>query len=292
MPVNSVKNRLLHIHYSHILSNKQLLEWLSLDPSLTSWEKSSSPFWPSALKLSSSQKIRLQDYHSSTCIACAINQLKQKQVSFITIFDNHYPPQLKEIYDPPAVIYTKGNVNHLNASYFLGIVGARKADRYTISSLQKIIPPLIDMNICIVSGMAQGADGAAHQLAMNGFTIGVLGAGFDYQYPSTHTKLYEQMIKSQLLISEYPPYLRPDKRFFPSRNRIIAGLSRGVLVTQAALRSGSMITVDRALEEGRDVFALPGPIDHELSQGTNHLIRQGAVLITCAQHIAEEWGIR
>lgn len=292
METNGVKIRLLMIHYSHILTNRNLLEWLALEPSLTSWQKNSPPFWPSALKLTSTQKSRLQNYHSTTSPDFILNQLKQKQASFMTILDPQYPPQLKEIYDPPAVIYTKGNVGKLNSPCFLGVVGARKADRYTVSSLQKIIPPLISMNICIVSGMAKGADGAAHQLALNGHTIGVLGGGFDFQYPSSHQKLYEQMIKNQLLISEYPPYLRPDKRFFPDRNRIIAGLSRGILITQAALRSGSMITVDRALEEGRDVFALPGPIDHELSQGTNHLIRNGAIPVTCAQHIADEWGIQ
>lgn len=285
------RERLIHLHYGHILSNKQLLLWLKLDPTLTCWQKKNPPFWPSQLKLSSKQQNQLQNYKPTLQDHSFTNLLLSQHISIITILDSDYPLQLSQIYDPPVVLYLKGDIEKLFSSYCLGIVGARKADSYTAECLRVIIPPLISCEICVISGMAAGADGLAHRLAMGGSTIGVLGGGFDHPYPAVNRDLYHQMIKKQLLLTEYPPYLAPAKHFFPMRNRIIAGLSKGILVTQAAIRSGSMITVDRALEEGRDVFAIPGPINHELSQGTNHLIRQGASLVTSANDITEEWGM-
>ncbi|MGD7043669.1 DNA-processing protein DprA [Jeotgalibacillus proteolyticus] len=288
--MNTARSRLIYLHYSHILSNQQLLTWLKEDAFISlKWNNLHS--YPLSLKLTPKQKNSLQTHLENHLIFNEHLFCTEKNLKILTILDDDYPARLKEIYDPPAVLYLKGNTDKLILTDTLGIVGSRKADSYTHLCLKKILPPLIDRNFCIISGMALGADGAAHTLSLEGHSIGVLGCGFDHIYPPSHKFLYSQMISRQLLITEYPPYLKPQKHFFPMRNRIISGLSKGILVTQAALKSGSLITVDRALEEGRDVFAVPGPIFHELSIGTNHLIKQGAAPVTEAADILKEWQI-
>ncbi|PPA72068.1 DNA-processing protein DprA [Jeotgalibacillus proteolyticus] len=286
------RESLIRLHYYHTLSNHQTLKLLQLDPFLTSLKYSkANPSLLSLLNLSPKKSLNLQQNYLNFSYSFIEERLIRQQIHVMTIFDEEYPSVLKEIHDPPLVLYIKGDKSKLQAADFLGIIGARKATAYTAQCLKLIIPPLLERNICIVSGMALGADGIAHTLSLKGCTIGVLGSGFDHLYPSAHKNLYHLMESSQLLISEYPPYLKPSKHFFPMRNRIIAGLTRGILVTQAAIKSGSMITVDRALEEGRDVFSIPGPITDELSAGTNHLIKQGAVSVTSAKDILVEWGI-
>ncbi|MDG5470276.1 DNA-processing protein DprA [Jeotgalibacillus sp. ET6] len=288
--MNLTRSRLIYLHYSHILSNRQLLKWLRED-SLISLKTDNLHSYPLSLNLTPKQKNSFQSYLSKQIIFDEHQLCMEKNLKILTILDDDYPERLKEIYDPPAVLYLKGNAEKLTLTETIGIVGSRKADSYTHLCLKKILPPLIDRNFCIISGMALGADGAAHTLSLEGHSIGVLGCGFDHIYPPSHMFLYSQMISKQLLITEYPPYLKPQKHFFPMRNRIISGLSKGILVTQAALKSGSLITVDRALEEGRDVFAVPGPIFHELSIGTNHLIKQGAAPVTEAADILNGWQI-
>ncbi|MEW9501318.1 DNA-processing protein DprA [Jeotgalibacillus marinus] len=286
-----VRNRLLHLHYGQILTNQQLIQWLEIDPTFIYWERKIPPFWPRLPSLTVTQQFQLRNYHATYHSTSLPYNLFLQNTNFMTILDTDYPPQLKEIWDPPVILYAKGDLEKLQSTFFLAVVGARKSDHYTMQSLKTIVPALLTRDVCIVSGMAAGADGQAHWLSLKGSTIGVLGSGFDHLYPAVHAELYQEMITHQLLLSEYPPFISPQKRFFPMRNRIIAGLSRGVLVTQAAVRSGSMITVDRALEEGRDVFAVPGPIHHELSMGTNYLIQQGAKLVTNSKDIMEEWGM-
>ncbi|KIL47703.1 DNA-processing protein DprA [Jeotgalibacillus campisalis] len=288
--LNRSRSRLIYLHYSHILSNRQLLIWLKNDPDITISNNNHQFFLPS-LNLSPNQKMKLQQYLSGQMNVECEQMNQDKQLKIMTILDDDYPDRLKEIHDPPAVLYLKGDAGKLAHPYTLGVVGARKADSYTLLCLKKILPPLIERNFCIISGMALGADGMAHTLSLEGHSIGVLGSGFNHIYPPSHQYLYTQMITKQLLVTEYPPYLKPQKHFFPMRNRIISGISKGILVTQAALKSGSMITVDRALEEGRDVFAVPGPIFSELSSGTNHLIKQGASPVTEAADIINEWQI-
>ncbi|MBM7578484.1 DNA-processing protein DprA [Jeotgalibacillus terrae] len=213
----------------------------------------------------------------------------QSNTSFITIFDSIYPDHLREIYDPPVILYSKGNAEYLSNQKMLAVVGSRKADQYTETMLNIILPDLLAEGICIVSGLAKGADSIAHRLALNGQTIGVTGSGFQHIYPRSNHDLYQQMAARQLLLSEYPPYIKPQKFHFPMRNRIIAGLSKGLLVTQAAMKSGTMITVDRALEEGRDIFSVPGSALDPLCEGTNSLISQGAKLTVSAKDILNEW---
>ncbi|TFE02745.1 DNA-processing protein DprA [Jeotgalibacillus salarius] len=288
MSDSQFKEKLLYLHYMNVLSNKQLLLWLQADPALE--RPLSNP--PVSVKLTPHQSQKISSCLFSATYKEIESHLTQSRTSFITIFDELYPERLREIYDPPVILYSRGNINLLNNTNQLAVIGSRNADSYTERTLECILPGLMRRGVGIVSGMAKGADGIAHSLALGAETIGIIGSGFHYQYPRCNHDLYEAMIKKQLLLSEYPPYIKPQKFHFPMRNRIIAGISRGLLVTQAAIKSGTMITVDRALEEGRDVFAVPGPIFNILSEGTNSLINQGAKLTVSALDIIDEWRIK
>ncbi|AJD90985.1 hypothetical protein JMA_16680 [Jeotgalibacillus malaysiensis] len=284
---NQLNQKLLYLHYMNVLTNKQLLLWLQADPGLE--RPLNNP--PHSVKLTPQQNFKLNSYTSSATFQEVTSHMSSAQTSFITIFHELYPDRLLRIYDPPVVLYTKGNTEHLAEPNQLAIIGSRKAGHYTKKVLQSMMPDLLNAGVGIVSGMAKGADGIAHELALNGKTVGVTGSGFHYHYPACHHLLYEKMEQSQLLITEYPPYVKPQKHHFPMRNRIIAGCSKGLLITQAEAKSGTMITVDRALEEGRDVFAVPGPVGDPLSAGTNLLIAQGAACVVGAGDILNEWSL-
>jgi len=201
-----------------------------------------------------------------------------------TVFwaDKEYPKLLSEIYDPPMILYCRGNVKLLN-TISLAIVGSRKHTYYSRGVLEKIIPSLVQAKVTIVSGLALGVDGLAHYLTLEnaGCTIGVLGCGVEAVYPTSNRSLGERILKNDgLVISEFPPGTPPFKQNFPLRNRIIAGLSVGTLVVEARHDSGSLITAGLANEYGREVFAVPGNIDSFASEGTNGLIKQGAIMVT------------
>ncbi|GIN70486.1 DNA processing protein DprA [Bacillus sp. J14TS2] len=214
---------------------------------------------------------------------------QSRNIHFMTIMDADYPSLLKEIHDPPLVLFSQGNLNLMQRRLF-AIVGARDSDHFAENSLRTVMPDLIREKLTIVSGLAKGADTIAHKQAIEygGKTIGVLGGGLFHVYPRENRKLADFMTKEHLILSEYPPIRKPEKWHFPMRNRIIAGLSAGTLVIQAKKRSGSLITADMALDAGREVFAFPGPIHHKLSEGTNHLIQQGAKLVSSSEDIFEE----
>ncbi|KIL50457.1 hypothetical protein KP77_18320 [Jeotgalibacillus alimentarius] len=281
------RKKLLYLHYMNVLTNKQLLTWLRVDPGFE--QPLSTP--PAHIKLTPAQSLKLQKNLSAASYLEISAHLTHSNTSFITIFDSIYPDNLREIYDPPVILYMKGNVEYLRNEKMLAVVGSRKADQYTETMLNIILPDLLAEGICIISGLAKGADSIAHRLALKGQTIGVTGSGFQHVYPTSNQQLYKEMAAAQLLLSEYPPYIKPQKFHFPMRNRIIAGLSKGLLVTQAAVKSGTMITVDRALEEGRDIFSVPGSAVDPLSEGTNSLISQGAKLTVSAKDILNEWSI-
>ncbi|MFB1081124.1 DNA-processing protein DprA [Jeotgalibacillus sp. JSM ZJ347] len=285
MNTERFNQKLLYLHYMNVLTNRQLLLWLRDDPSLE--RPLNQP--PIPVQLTPDQTRKISSYHASATFNEITSHMSASSTSYLTIFNELYPERLKEIYDPPVVLYTTGNIDYLTNQHQLAVIGSRKADQYTKNVLQHILPALIDSGVGIISGMAQGADAAAHHLALTGKTIGIVGSGFQHQYPQINRSLYQKMITSHLLISEYPPYVKPQKHHFPMRNRIIAGCSNGLLITQAAVKSGTMITVDRALEEGRDVFAVPGPVGHPLSAGTNMLIAQGAKCTVHADDILNEW---
>jgi DNA processing protein len=219
--------------------------------------------------------------------------LKKQNIRPVFYFDREYPELLLEIYDPPVILYCRGNIK-LFKNPAIAIVGSRKHTYYSRLVLEKIIPPLVDAKISIVSGLALGVDGLAHYLTLEnaGKTIGVLGSGIDKIYPTSNSKLVDRMLaENNLVISEFPPGTPPLKQNFPLRNRIISGLSLGTLVVEARYQSGSLITASLANEYGRDVYAVPGNIDSYGSEGTNELIKQGAKLVNSANDILQEIGI-
>ncbi len=207
--------------------------------------------------------------------------------------DKEYPKLLAEIYDPPIILYCRGNIKLLD-SICLAIVGSRKHTYYSKSVLESVIPLLVSAKMTIVSGLALGVDGLAHYLTLenSGNTIGVLGSGVDNIYPTANHQLAARILESGgLILSEYPPGSRPYKSNFPLRNRIIAGLSVGTLIIEARHDSGSLITAGLANEYGREVFSVPGNIDNFASEGTNTLIKQGAKMVTSADDILSELNI-
>lgn len=214
---------------------------------------------------------------------------QKNSVRIVTIFDSDYPDILRQIYLPPVVLYIQGAVNGTKA---LAVVGSRKANSYAKSAVELIVPSLIENGWAIVSGGAFGADTFAHQtaLAAGGATYVVLGSGLLRRYPVENNRLFDAIRSSGgALISSFALEHPPLPGNFPARNRIIAGLGKGCLVVQAAEKSGASITARFALEQGKEVFVVPGRIDDPLHQGGHRLIQQGAKLITNAQDILEEF---
>lgn len=246
-----------------------------------------------------SKNEKLLDYH--------IKYMKENNIDIIHIYEENYPQVLKEIYDPPISLYIKGNKDILN-NQNIGIVGCRECTDYGKKAAKYFAYNLAKENINIVSGLAKGVDSYAHlgclstykenqncgkihsdcgkQKSNCGKTIAVVGNGLDMVYPKENIDIANEIIKSGgAIISEYPCGTKPDKMNFPARNRIISGLSSGIIVVEAKEKSGTLITVDFALEQGRDVFVVPGNINSINSVGTNELIKQGAKLVTTYRDI-------
>lgn len=211
------------------------------------------------------------------------------QYPSISILDDEYPMELKNCYNPPVLLFYQGNVDLLKRPK-MAVVGARTASQTGTKSVQKIVSELGNQFI-IVSGLARGIDTSAHISALKngGATIAVIGCGLDVHYPKENKLLQEYLGKNHLILSEYVVGEAPLKFHFPERNRIIAGLSQGVIVAEAKMRSGSLITCERALEEGRDVFAIPGNILDGKSDGCHHLIKEGAKCITSGMDVLSEY---
>ncbi|ALD72339.1 DNA protecting protein DprA [Streptococcus gordonii] len=206
-----------------------------------------------------------------------------------SILDDIYPWDLSEIYNPPALLFYQGNIDLLELPK-VAVVGSRDSSKLGNQSVQKIIKEL-NNELIIVSGLARGIDTAAHMAALQngGRTIAVIGTGLDVFYPKANKKLQSYIGKNHLVLSEYGPGEQPLKFHFPERNRIIAGLCRGVIVAEAKMRSGSLITCERAMEEGRDVFAIPGSILDGKSDGCHHLIQEGAKCIMSGSDVLSEF---
>jgi len=216
--------------------------------------------------------------------------VKKLGLKILTQDDKDYPENLKNIPDPPIVLYVKGELKQEDR-LAIGIVGSRRASFYGLTNAQNFASDLSDKGFTIVSGMAHGIDTYAHRGALKagGRTIAVMGSGFNHIYPEENKEFAEEISKSGAAISEFPINTLPLKQNFPCRNRIISGLSLGVLIVEAARNSGALITADFALEQGREVFAIPGKVDSNNSFGTNGLIKQGAKLVTCVDDILEEF---
>ncbi|MDQ0169919.1 DNA-processing protein DprA [Paenibacillus tundrae] len=211
-------------------------------------------------------------------------------IEVITYLDSNYPILMKETVQPPWVLYGRGDMQLLH-SKSIAMVGTRMPTVYGRKVGERLAEELCKAGLTIVSGLARGIDSVCHDAALRagGKTIAVFGTGIDSIYPPENNSLAERIAEAGLLLSEYPPGTRAHQGLFPERNRIIAGLSLGTLVVEADIRSGSLITADAALDAGRDVFAVPGPITSPKSRGSHNLIRQGAKLVTSAADLLEEY---
>lgn len=233
------------------------------------------------------QKINPHQYHYS---------ILKRGIKVVTILDSDYPDRLRNIPDPPYVLFIKSNLNtveikNLLKQRIIAVVGTRKMTAYGKEVTTKLTKGLVNKGFVIVSGMALGVDGVAHETAIitGGKTVAILGTGVEVVYPREHKDLYEKIIDhGGVILSEVAPDRFVNKGAFPARNRIISGLSEAVLVTEGAIESGSLITARAALEQGKDVFAVPGPINSPMAEGTNYLLKQGAVLVTSVDDITKE----
>ncbi|HMA69690.1 MAG TPA: DNA-processing protein DprA [Candidatus Mcinerneyibacterium sp.] len=222
-----------------------------------------------------------------------LEQLKKKKINFVSINCDNYPSLLKNIYDPPLVLFFKGNKIN-NNKINLGVVGTRKISSYGKKVTKKIVSNLDKDIYSVVSGMALGIDKEAHKNALenNIYTVAVLGCGVDYIYPRSNHKIYKRIIEKGTVISEFLPGSSPKPYRFPLRNRIISGMSRGVLVIEGTKKSGSLITARSALDQNRDVFAVPGNIFFRNCRGTNYLLKQGAFPVVKAKDIDRYWKVK
>ena len=220
-----------------------------------------------------------------------ISLLEKMGINVVTIEEDKYPDLLKNIYDPPPIIYYRGDfLEIVNNSKTIAIVGSRKATYYGRKIAREIALELTSCGYVVISGLARGIDTNAHlgALEAGGKTVAVLGCGIDRVYPAENISIANRIIKSGAIISEFPLYTKPEKNNFPRRNRIISGLSIGTLVVEAEQKSGALITADYALDQGREVFAIPGSIHSSLSKGCHYLIKQGAKLVNSYHDITEE----
>ena len=209
-------------------------------------------------------------------------KIDKSKIKIIKLLDNNYPKELKNIYEKPQTIYLIGNEKLLNYKS-IAIIGCRDCTDYGKNNAYKFAYELAKKGICIISGLARGIDTFAHlgALKAKGKTIAVLGCGLDIVYPPENFNLYKDILKNDgAIITEYPLGTKPEKFNFPKRNRIISGLSDGVLVIEAKKKSGTSITVNYALEQGKDIYAIPGNISNANSYGTNELIKEGAIPVT------------
>ncbi len=234
---------------------------------------------------------RIRSFRGWKDVEEELERVREKGIRIITMKDGDYPSRLKEIYDPPPFLYVKGDLHRDERA--IAVVGSRRASPYGLGVAHRMAMELASLGFTIVSGMARGIDSQAHRGALmgGGRTVAILGSGVDVVYPAENKALYREIEKRGAVVSEFPLSTPPHGRNFPRRNRIISGLSLGVLVVEASCRSGSLITARLALEQGREVFAIPGSITSGWSKGTNALIKEGAKLVQGVEDIVEEIGL-
>lgn len=216
--------------------------------------------------------------------------IQMHAINWMTVYNKEYPELLRHIYAPPTVLYWQGAAPN-GSNKNIAIIGSRKTNYYGISAIETLVPQLVSLGWTIVSGGAIGADAAAHRVAVDagGATVAVLGSGLLNPYPRSNTRLFADILDAGgTLLSPFPPTMKVLAGNFPARNRIISGLSRGCLVVQATRKSGTRITAQYALQQGRELFAIPGPIDDDLSAGCHALIQEGAKLVTSVKDIVDE----
>ncbi|WP_246055208.1 DNA-processing protein DprA [Pseudalkalibacillus caeni] len=285
-----MEKRLLHIHGCRGAGWKTILSMIRDDPGLEQVFKMTVTDLKSRYRMSLQNASRFHlDLHLHSPEE-TFSFLLNKAITPLTVFDQEYPQWLKQIFDPPWVLYCKGDCSILSSNLMLSVVGTRKPHKDARKVVDRILSPIVKEGFTIVSGLAYGIDRLAHETAMqqNGRTIAVLGSGFDHIYPKENRHLAASIASSDLLLSEYPPGRQPARWQFPQRNRVISGLSQGTLIVEAKKKSGSLITADQALQQGRDVFAVPGSVMEENFEGSNWLIQQGAKLILNGEDILTE----
>lgn len=223
-----------------------------------------------------------------------LDKLRNEGISYTTYWNEDYPERLRNIFTPPLILYYKGDLSLSNTNT-IAIVGTRRPTRYGRKMAERLSAELTEQGITIVSGLARGIDSSAHRacLKSNGRTISVIGSGIDVIYPPENMELFEQIVKNGLVISEYPLGTKPDAQNFPRRNRIISGISLGTVIVETRIQGGAMHTAEYALDQGREVFAVPGNIDSISSRGTNLLIKKGqAKLVQNTEDILVELNLK
>lgn len=220
----------------------------------------------------------------------SLEYLKEHSIDYVTLLDNTYPDKLRHIYNPPFLLYLKGNPFPVHKKA-IAIIGARECSAYGKEIARNLAGALAREDIVIISGLARGVDSYAHQgcLLVEGSTYGILGCGIDICYPKENINIYMDMQKKGGVISEYGPGIKPLAYNFPMRNRIISALSDGIVIIEAREKSGSLITVDMGLDQGKNIYAVPGRITDKLSMGCNNLIKMGAKVVTSPQDILEDF---
>ena len=219
-----------------------------------------------------------------------LNKMERENIRIITLMDKTYPKNLQRIYDKPILLYAKGNTNLLKSLKKISIIGSRNCSEYGKIVTQKFSYMLAKKDYTIVSGMAKGIDSYAHKgaLTAQGNTIAILGSGVNYIYPEENKRLYNKILEQNgLILSEYGIDTKPIPEYFPARNRLISGISDKILITEASKKSGTMITANFAIEQGKTVYAVPGNITSTRSEGTNEWIKDGAILVNSLEDITD-----
>lgn len=278
MKLTATERRLLALHYFFPVPKNRLNLLYEMDPNLVDFQAYPAEKLAAILKTTAKKAERLKANLLGSSLTPYEQLYERYAITPIPFTNPLYPTHLLTLIDPPAVLYTQGDISLLAKKRKMAIIGSRKASFYSKQALSYIVPPLVQNDIVVVSGLAQGADTLAHKAAMSygGKTIAVLGHGLFHLYPKENEAIKNEISKKHLLISEYPPYVRPERWTFPMRNRIISGLSEAIIVTEAARKSGTMSTVEHALDHGKDIYAVPGPVTSFLSEGPNRLIDEGA----------------
>lgn len=281
---------LLALHKTPGIGNYRLRDFLDYfqGQSEQAWQNKSE--WAELPKVGKSLGKQIVNAAAKIDPEQAYEELLNSGARVMTIEDEAYPTLLKEIHDPPYLLFYRG-IDLDRDNLALAMIGARKATSYGLEAGRLLSRDLAAQGIYVVSGMARGIDSACHKGALEGGgkTIAVLGCGLDICYPPENLELREKIVENGAVISEFPLGTLPVPRNFPIRNRIISGLARGVVVIEAGLKSGTLHTVDFGLEQGRDIYAVPGPITSPLSKGTNRLLQQGSRMVTSAEDIYKNY---
>ncbi len=287
------QQKLVHLDHCRGASWHTIATILQDDPELDWLYQRKINYWQSILHHAATTiHDFITDLEDAT-LKTSYSNYQENGIIVITARDRYYPARLTEIYQPPWVLYCMGNVELLDDTNMLAVIGTRTPSSYGIAATKQIVPEISQKHVPIVSGLARGIDSIAQKCALEkeGKVVAVIAGGFQHIYPKENTNLAQEIATKGLLLSEYPPIMEPKKWHFPMRNRIISGLSRGIFVVEGKKRSGTFITVMQGLDQGKDIFALPGNIFSSCSEGPNALIDDGAKLVRNSMDILQEWGL-